>query len=228
MAIMSEPSRRNSCGFRVIGDTTPPTPRWWVVLWFTWGILVSALILLQDHLPVLAGAWTIGGAMVGLFGLTLLEHLSVPFMWWYERFFGNDERRRLLSTLIRDGKTDTEECRRLMDDKLFSMSLAVPPVAGLFYGTLLGAIVGALCGLDSDYGVAASAGAALGMLLGPVFLAFGAAITLACVAVGRGTRLSWRERLARRGLLVVSPLLIVPCIWYCLRTLIRQRQAELR
>jgi hypothetical protein len=128
---------------------------------------------------------------------------------------------------MREGRTATAEYRRMMEDQHFAMSLSLPPLAGLFYGTLLGAVAGAIVGLGRGNGVSAQAGAVLGMLTGQVLLAFAAAIALAFVAIRRGAGLSWRERIARRALLVISPLVIVPCVWYCLRTVIRQRHPEL-
>src|SRR5262249_241616 len=68
-----------------------------------------------------------------------------------------------------------------LDAEAFWMTLPLPPLFGLFHGVLLGAVGGALCGLDSDAGVSATVAAALGLVIGPVFVALIAALTLACI-----------------------------------------------
>jgi hypothetical protein len=223
MNTMSESSPRNGSGNGVVDGPS----RWWVVLWFAWGILVSALILVSDALPIMSGVWTISGAIIGLFGQKVLHLFSTPYARWYERFVGEEQRRQLLFALMREGRTATAEYRRLRKDQQFAMILSLPPLIGLFYGALLGPVVGALCALDSEYGISASASAALGLLLGPAVVAFGFGMILASSEVRRGSGLSWRERIARRALLAISPLLIVPCVWYCLRTVIQQQHAEM-
>src|ERR1019366_5032434 len=110
---------------------------------------------------------------------------------------------------------ESEEYKRCMAEQMYWMHLAVAPGFGLFHGVFIGPLGDALCGLDSD-SVSAATGAALGLLIGPVFVAFVVAITLGCI-VPPGPGLSFRVRLARRGLLFISPLLIVPCVWYCLQ-----------
>ncbi len=71
---------------------------------------------------------------------------------------------------------------------------------------------------------AAMTAAALGMLAGPVLVAFVAGGTWACL-IRFGKELPLRARLARRGLLVVSPLLIAPAAWYCLQRVARRERA---
>jgi hypothetical protein len=185
--------------------------------------LVAGLILLLDQRPWVAGLWAIAGALTGFFGFNALRPLSLPMLEWYHHWNEDEERLRLMDSLTCEGKTDSEEFERCLAEEAFAAYLAVPPFVGLFHGILLGAIGGALCGIDRDAGISASAGAALGVLVGPVLVAFVAGVAMASV-VPLAPPLSWRERLARRGLLVVSPLLIVPAAWYCLRMVVHQRR----
>ncbi|MBI1916645.1 MAG: hypothetical protein HYS12_18210 [Planctomycetes bacterium] len=127
-----------------------------------------------------------------------------------------------MDALTREGKTDTEAFERCLAEVPFGNYLALPPLFGLFHGVWLGALGGALCGLNTDWGFSAFAAAALGMVVGPISIAFVAGMTLAwTVEVDKGLPL--RVRLARRGLLVVSPLFIVPAAWYCVRRVVRRR-----
>ena len=125
-------------------------------------------------------------------------------------------------TLIAEGKTDSEEYKRCLAEQIYWMCLPIPPLAGLFHGTLIGALVGALYGLDRNSGIPAAVTAALGLLVGPVYIAFIAAVTLACI-VRLDPSLPLHSRLRCRGLLVVSPLLAIPCGWYCLRAVVQRR-----
>ena len=164
------------------------------------------MILVLDDRPWLAVPWAVGGALVGLFGLHTLRPFADPLLAWYRRRNPNDPDRILM--LVRDGKTETEEFARYVAEDTFWMSLPIPPLFGLCHGVLAGAVVGALCG-------SGAAGALSGVLIGPVVIAFLAAVTLAC-SVEVGGNYPVGARWARRGLLLVSPVLVLPAACHCL------------
>jgi hypothetical protein len=174
---------------------------------------VAGLVFLLDPQPWFAVPWAVGGGIVGLFGLKVLRPFADPLLDWYRNRNPNHValQRRIL-TLSVEEKTNTEEFERSIEEEMFWMSLPLAPLLGLFHGVLFGTILGALSGSGAD-------GALIGMLLGPVFIACIAALTLA-VMVNVGTGLSWSARLRRRASVVVSPLLIVPAVWHCLRTVL--------
>jgi hypothetical protein len=58
------------------------------------------------------------------------------------------------------------------------------------------------------------------MLVGPGLVAFVAGATLACLP-RPDDHLPSRVRWARRGMLVLSPLLLAPAAWHCLRRALR-------
>jgi hypothetical protein len=208
------------------------TSRGWVVLWTLWGLVVAALVALLDPNPWLAIPWALGGVLIGLFALRLLRPFATPLMQWYRRHDAKND--MMLDFLMAAGKMhpdddaleqylrnrmESKEYRRTRDHEIYWWSMAVPPLGGLIYGLLFGGIGGALCGLDGESGITASEAAALGLIVGPVFLAAVGATTFACIVPPPGD--SFAARLAHRGLMLLSPLLFVPCLWYCVRTLAR-------
>ena len=221
------------------GDISPPTPRWWVILWCTWGLVVAGLIIVLDQQLWFAIPWVLAGIVVGRFGLKALQPFQSPFYDWYRSWYPDDGLASRMLTLMDDDNAEpdadmelrmdklmddyleSEEYKSRMAEEMYWMSLAIPPLGGLFHGVFIGPLGGALCGIDSD-SVSAATGALLGLLVGPVFVAFVVAITSACI-VDPGPGLSFRVRLARRGLLFISPLLIVPCVWYCLKRVLQRR-----
>jgi hypothetical protein len=178
------------------------------------------MILFLDQRPWLAGAWALFGGITGVFGLKALQPFVDPLLEWYRRRNPDARLRQRLFRLIREGKADTEEFKRCIAEERFWMCLPLPPLFGLFHGLLLGTTIGVLCGFDPESGISASAGAALGLIIGPVLVATLAGLTLACI-VDVDKELPLPVRLARRGLVVVSPLLIVPALGYCLWRIFR-------
>ena len=119
--------------------------------------------------------------------------------------------------LVREEKTQTEKYERWVEDEVFVDTLAGVPLVGLFYGVLLGPILGALWRPNIGMIASAFASAALGLLMGPVLLSALAGMTVACVYRPE-RRLPLRVRLSRRGLLAISSLLVVPAMWYSLKS----------
>ena len=180
------------------------------------------MILALDQQPWPAAFWAVGGPVIGFFGMRVLRTFSTPLAEWYRG--RNDGRSRLdrMATLLMEGKTESEEFQRLSAEDTFLACVAVPPLFGLFYGIPLGAIGGALCALDRDLGIPASVTAALGMIIGYVYLSGIAALTCACVVSLDGA-LPFRVRMVRRGLLLISPLLMIPAVLHCLHSVMRRR-----
>lgn len=190
----------------------------------------------MDPHPWLAVPWLVGGIGIGLFGLKAVRPSAAPLLEWY-RGLNPDPglRRRIVESrslwLMSQDKIDSEEFDRWIDSKEFKFCMAeeqfwvsvlLPPLFGLYHGVRVGATFGALCGLiDDEIGVSACTGAAWGLLVGPLLIAIVAGLTLACIVdVNRSTSL--RARLARRALLVISPLLFVPAAFHSLKKVIHR------
>jgi hypothetical protein len=200
-------------------------PRWWVVLWFAWGLLVAALVLLLDEHPWLAVPWALTGTLLALLGWKAFYRLSLQVFEWNSTRKRNADLRRRIFLLIAERKTDAEEFKQLTAEDMFQRHLLLAPLVGLVHGLLLGPVAGALFGLDDTASISASLGAALGSVLGPMLIAFLVALTVAyCVELDNS--LPFRERLARRALLILSPLLILSFAWRCLRRLFRRHAAH--
>ena len=161
------------------------------------------------------------GMVIAFFGWKVLRPISFPLLEWYHNRNTDPQQMSRIHTLLAAGKTHSEEFERYIDQEAFWMTLPLPPLFGLFYGVLLGAVGGALCGLDGDAYISASAAATLGLLIGPVLVALVAAMTLACIVHFR-PGLPVRSRLARRGLLIISPLLFVPAAFHCVQRMIQR------
>jgi hypothetical protein len=112
-----------------------------------------------------------------------------------------------------------------MESSLYGVTMALSPLFGLFYGTLVGGILGALCPISPELHMSSGRGALLGVVLGPVFLSFIASATCAVTyptpkyssrSVGRSRRLA----------LLVSPVLIIPAAVYCLKKVSGSRESQ--
>jgi hypothetical protein len=183
-----------------------------VVLWSLWGLAVAGLILVLDRTPLPAALWAAGGVLLGSFGWGVLRPFYDLFEWYHRRFSAPDAWPG--SPAAGETEMDPDEEQDRFCAAAFGAYVALPPLFGLFYGVLLGPLVGALGPLDSSF--PAAVGAGVGVLVGPMLVSFLAGLALACVA-RLDRRASRQVRLARRGLLVVSPVLIFPAAWACLR-----------
>ena len=122
-------------------------------------------------------------------------------------------------------KTETEEFKHLSENESFGMMAIAPPMCGLFHGALLGGIGGALCKLDPTLDITASQGALYGVLFGMVGIAFLAAVIFAVMIPGDKTQ-PLTSRMARRALMLVSPLFVFPIVWYCVKWMVKRRPAN--
>jgi hypothetical protein len=201
-----------------VAMTHTGAPRWWVILWMAWGLTLAVLALLRDASPFLAGLWLVGGAFIGLVLPREIGPVLLPLFEWYHKRILSMNRLGRMYELGREQKTQTEVHDELVDDEVFVGTLAAVPLAGLFHGALIGPIVGALWRPYIGMSAAASASAALGLLVGPMLLSALAGITVACVYRPQRT-LPLRVQLSRRGLLAISSLLVIPAVWHSLKTL---------
>lgn len=193
------------------------TPLWWIILWMVWGLILACLVFIFDQKPSLAACWFACGACIGLVAFRILRPFGSPFLEWYQNFFYDPERTHLMLTLLLQGKDNTEEYTRYIEEQGWSAYLALPPLSGLFHGFLLGGIGGALCSLDSHLNIDASTGAAVGLLVGPILVSGIASVTLAFLVPPLDKRLPLKARIGRRTLLIVSPVLFFPAAWYSLK-----------
>ena len=212
----------------------PRPERWhiaWLLVWTAWGAAIGLLIIFVDGNVTGGLSWLSAGFFIGSCGIQVLTPLATPFQHWYQRFQTSDDHlgqlMRITMAGIDAGRDEeslrkameryqaSDEYERFLEDVTFSTMLAVPPLFGLLHGTLLGGIVGALAPISPELGVSSGRGALLGILIGPLLLSFLAAAT--CFVMYRSPmRTSRSVRLTRRVKLLVSPVLIIPAILYCL------------
>jgi hypothetical protein len=201
------------------------TPRWWVIVWLAWGLVVGLIVLWLDRDPIAAALWLIAGLVIGTCAPKLLLPFTTPVFDWFHKFSSDPERERRMVELAVQEKLDTEEFNRLSEDQAFDVLLMVPLMCGLFHGTLLGGVGGALVSLDSTLDITASQGALYGILLGVVGVSFLDAIALA-VMTPADKRQPLKSRIARRARMLVSPILVFPVVWHCGKWIVKRRAAR--
>lgn len=204
----------------------------WLIIWTTWGSLVGLLVYRFDRDVIGSLNWFSAGLFIGSCGIQLLRPLATPFHDWYWKLGGgerySDRMMKVMLEAHEEGMgmeeleerlkqyQQTKEFQRHMESSLYGVTMALSPLFGLFYGTLAGGILGALCPISPELHMNSGQGALLGIGLGPVFLSFVASATCAVMhptpkysprSVGRSRRLA----------LLVSPVLIIPAVLYCLQ-----------
>jgi hypothetical protein len=200
--------------------------------WIAWGVVVAGLLLLLEGNVWTASVWVLFGVLIGWLGPKEYRLLERPLVDWYGSLNPNrGQIERRMSEIKGKWPFDVDEVdRRMMEDEEYLrllaeghcwIVLAVPPLFGLMYGPLVGPVLGVLFALDRSLGISPSAGAWIGLLMGPIVVTFVAARTLACVVEVDRT-VSFLSRVARRAPLIGSPFLFVPFLWHCL-LLIRSR-----
>jgi hypothetical protein len=224
--------------------------RWPLILLTLWGGIIAALVAWFDKNPLAAIACLVTGVAIGCLTPSLLDRLSLPIFDWYVQFWkddarenrrtelfsrivGSDEFKRLteaghsqeeLAEFVWNGAPESEEYKRLIEEDGFSAVLALPVFSGLFHGSLLGGIVGALYPLDPNPRLPAWQAAALGVVAGPIIVSFLAAIMCAATTIPKDLPAS--SRLSRRLLMIVSPLFVFPVAWHCVKHLLRRRPSK--
>jgi hypothetical protein len=189
------------------------------------GAGAGGLSLRFDSRPALAVFWVAAGATVSPVVPSAARSLLPRVFQWYQDRFVGAFRLSHLDARFRDERTQTEAVSRSSDDvdeMAFAGTLAVMPLVGVFYGILLGPILGALWRPSIGTTVPASAGAALGLVVGPAWLSAVAGVAIACVYRPQ-RRVSARTRWLRRGLIAISAVLLVPALLYALTSARRQR-----
>ena len=213
----------------------PPPERWhivWLIVWTAWGTLIGALVYCFDRDFVTGLNWFSAGLFIGSCGIPLLRPLAAPFRQWYQRFQNQVAYLEQVMRIVMEGKEEgleEEDIRermeryqasaafqRHMEESIFGLTMAISPLAGLLYGTLLGGIIGALCPVSPELQVTAGRGAFLGVTVGPVLFAFLVAVLCAIILpIPKQTTRS--VHVSRRLALLVSPVLIVPAMIRCLK-----------
>lgn len=183
----------------------------WVCGWTIWGTFGAITLILFDHNWPAGGAWLALGMLIGVVGPVVGRSISTPLLQWYDRAWNGEERSQRM-----DGWPPTaESVEKWVQSKFAARLLLVPPLFGLFHGCLFGPYVGVLAAWDS--GCAGWKGAVGGLLLGPVFISLLSGVTLAWIAP-RSTAASvhgyepW-------WMWLVSPVFLIPALWYCVRVL---------
>jgi hypothetical protein len=221
--------------------------RWLLIVWTAWGAIIAALVGWFDQNSLAALAWLVAGFIIGSLGPKLVGGLDTVVFGWYNSFWKDDVRDMRIVQLVHT-MFESEEYKRLSDDEQrleymmelapesaeynrlveedsFGSILSMPLFVGLFHCIRLGGIVGALCPLDPSVRVPAWQGAAMGAVAGFFFVSFLAAFVFA-VYLPVPNESSFSARLARRALIAVSPLLVVPIAWRCFTHLLPQRNTS--
>ena len=202
------------------------TPRWWILIWLAWGLILGTLVLWFDRNPSAAALWLLVGVAVGTCALRIFGPFSTPVFDWFHHFASAPEKKHRMVELLIEEKTDSEEFKRLLEEEVYWMTAMIPPTCGLVHGPLFGAIGGALGALDPTLDITVSQGALYGILFGMLGFPFIAAgITAVMVPTDKTQPLT--TRIARRGLMLVSPLLVIPLIWHCFRWMFKGRPADI-
>jgi hypothetical protein len=196
------------------------TPRWWLLLWSGWGLLMSLLVLWLDRHYVASACWLVAGVAIGLFAPRLAVLLQDPVFRWYDRYSRNPAIDDRMMQLVLKDQTDSEEFHRLLGDRMIDEVVFCPPIVGLVHGTFVGAIAGALSDLDPTFPFTAAQGAVLGVLLfipGAAFLS--ATVFAAMIPQDKSRPIT--NRLLRQLRMIVSPLLVVLLVCHLVERLVR-------
>ena len=199
------------------------TPRWWIVTWSVWGLVIGAIVLWLDRSPLTSIGWAIAGFAIGTWGVAVSRPFASGIMDWYDNFAAEPLRDQRMFELAMDQQTESPEFDRLCRDEAFKAFAIAPPMMGLFHGTLIGSIAGAFSALDATLGVSASRGALCGAAIGVVGFAFLAALVFAVMSPLDNTR-PIRSRIADRAFMVLSPLFVFPAALHCLRRMVKRRR----
>ncbi|HEY2414777.1 MAG TPA: hypothetical protein VGI40_21205 [Pirellulaceae bacterium] len=224
--------------------------RWLLIVWTVWGGIIASLVGWFDRNLYAALAWLAVGIVIGSLGSKLVEGLGLKVFDWCHGFWKDRDRDKRMDELLMrmlesaeatgvsgdEQHLDLDEQRlelmraapewaefeRLGEEDSLGAFLGMPVFVGLVHGSLLGGIAGALSPLDPSVRLPAWQGAVLGILVGIVAVSFLAAIIFA-VYVPMPQRLSLSTRLARRIVIAVSPLFVVPIAWHYFRSLTLRR-----
>src|SRR5688500_12807256 len=125
-----------------IGDDNT-TPRWWIILWTAWGLVVAGIILWLDRQPWSAAPWSLGGIVMAFFGSKPLLPLDQSIFDWYHQLNPDLEQiEEREFALLEEGKLETKEFEQCLEEEVFWMHFMIPPFFGMFHGVLVGAIFG--------------------------------------------------------------------------------------
>jgi len=208
----------------------------WLTVWTVWGGIVGLLVYLLDGEATAGLNWLSAGIFIGSCGIQFLKPLAAPFHDWYERQAGGESYLERMKEVMLEGHEDgineqelrkrleqfqkSREFQQYLENSLYGATLAVSPLFGLFYGTLAGGVLGALCPISPELHLASARGALWGVVIGPLFVSFLASATCAVMHPSPKFGSRWIG-LPRRLALFTSPVLIVPAVFHCLKTVAR-------
>jgi hypothetical protein len=204
----------------------------WLIVWTVWGAIVGLLVYLFDREAIAGLNWLSAGIFIGTCGIQLLKPLATPFHDWYERLGGGERYLDRMMEVMLEGHEEeisqeelrerlekyqqSREFQQYLENSLYGVTLAVAPLFGLFYGILGGGVLGAVCPISPELHVTSGRGAVLGIMLGPLFISFIASATCAVMHPVPKYSLRSVDR-SRRLTLLVSPVLVVPAVFHCLK-----------
>ena len=177
--------------------------------------MVGAIILWLDNSLVSAAIWLLVGIVIGTCALRLVAPFFTPAFEWLNEFTSDPELRRREFELMLEGKTETEEFKRLCDQDGWR-KLSTTSSVGACHGVFFGGIGGALIRWDFPDWITASQGALCGLLFGMVGAPFLAAVILAVMIPVDKTR-TRSARIWQRVSMLATPLIVFPVVWHCLK-----------
>ena len=155
------------------------------------------------------------GVVIGTCTLRLIGPLSTPAFEWLDRFTSNPERSDREIELILEGEIHSQEFSRLCDKEAYMTLTIIGPLVSSFHGLFFGGIGGALWKLEFPFGISASQGALYGALFGVAICPFIAALVFAIIIPGDKAK-SVSSQIWQRVLVLATPFLVFPIVWYCL------------
>jgi hypothetical protein len=147
----------------------------WLIVWTVWGGIVGLLVYLLDGEGTSGLNWLSAGIFIGSCGIQLLKPLATPFHQWYEARAGGERYLDRIMEVMLEGHEEgisqeelrerlekyqqSREFQQYLENSLHGVTLALSPLFGLFYGTLAGGVLGALCPVSAELHLTAGKGA---------------------------------------------------------------------
>ena len=186
-----------------------------MAVWSLWAVTVATIVLARDNNWITAGGWLLTGLMIGMCTWRVLGLLSPAVFAWHERYSSIPEIDARLSNLEFNGQTSSDEYEQLF--VAGATPTYVPPIMGLFLGTLIGSCVGAAC--PPFQSATASLNAALCAVPGIGLISAVTAAYLAC-SLELGALVPRTVRIKSRLKLLAAPLTVFPVACVCVRYIV--------
>src|SRR5262245_50769811 len=111
-------------------------PGWWAALWTGWGGVNGAVVCGLDDAVFPGLLWVPLGLLVGWWGWRVARWFSTMVFDWYRPLAA-----RLSPPVSRASDDSLDD---VIAESCYQLFLVLPPTLGIFHGTLIGPLVGAL------------------------------------------------------------------------------------